>query len=941
MTIINTKASLKRLPLINPIRKSIGSRLFFYVLSGALVGLGSISYFFYQTLEKRAKDEIQGNLSTQVKTVEVELAKAEQSAMSLAAAVRTMHRLGIKETEAYRQLSLESFLFRSPLTTGIGIAQAPYQLIPTRKLYLPYFFIDTNTPNQIGEALPSPFKGIRYVDVASLEDYTQQDYYKLPIEAKRPIWLEPYQWSGITITTYALGVYDDKNNLISYFGPDVNVTALTESIKAPVTWGGGYFTILSKKGNILAYPPNPQKAKELATYKDIPELKTIWQQVDNKEAGMLQSGGMYWAYRRIKGTDWLMLASVPSSVVLTPVLSITIGGALGAGIVLALVVTLFVRRLNQRLKPILNECNKLAVSDNQRTQRLRNFQDVNSTRMLGGHPACPENLTGEDAHPTRYFGYLFNWKSLDQESHTEIDLQHQSISIAQGDELDILQQSFQTMTAQLQASFEELEQRVEERTMELKEAKILADSANQAKSDFLANMSHELRTPLNGILGYAQILGRSKALPEKEKHGVDIIHQCGSHLLTLINDILDLSKIEARKLELSPKALHFPSFLQGVVEICRIRSDEKGLDFHYFYDTNLPQCVAVDEKRLRQVLINLLGNAIKFTDSGSVRFKVECIPNSQVLTACKVRFQIEDTGVGIKSEDINKLFKAFEQVGEQKRKSEGTGLGLAISQQIVELMGGQIQVESQLSVGSNFFFDIEIPIVSDWVELSTVAAGNIIGYEGEKRQILIVDDRWENRAVIVNLLQPLGFEVIEAENGQDGLEKMRQYQPDLVITDLSMPVMDGFDMLRKLRQTEDLQNLKVIVSSASVAQLDQRMSLEAGGDGFLAKPVHAPELYNLLKSYLNIIWKYEQVDTLSSIPTTESTDKLVAPPKEDLEILLKIAQEGRLKKLIEAAGKIVQKSQDYQPFIEKIIQLAKQFKTEIIEEILQNEINNT
>ena len=876
MTITSdTKAILNSAPkYLNPLRKSIGSRLFFYVLSGALVGLGSMSYFFYQTLERYAKDEIQGNLSTQVKTVEVELAKAEQSAMSLAAAVRTMHRLGIQDAEAYRLLSLENFLLRPPLTTGLGVAQAPYKLIPSRKLYLPYFFIDTNTPNQIGEALPPPFTGIRYVDVASLEDYTQQDYYKLPVEARKPIWLEPYQWSGITITTYALPVYDDQNNLISYFGPDVNVTALTESVKAPVTWGNGYFTILSKKGNILAYPPNPQKAKQLSTYKDIPDLNAIWQQIGTKETGLLESGSVYWAYRRIKGTDWLMLAAVPRSVVLAPVLSITIGGALGAGVVLALVVTLFVRRLNQRLKPILNECNSKTITDHQNEAFLN-----------------------------------------------------------KGDELDILQQSFQQMTAQLQTSFEKLEQRVEERTLELKEAKVLADSANQAKSDFLANMSHELRTPLNGILGYAQILERSRALPEKEKHGIDIIYQCGSHLLTLINDILDLSKIEARKLELAPKPVHFPSFLQGVVEICRIRAEQKGIDFNYQPSANLPEGVEIDEKRLRQVLINLLGNAIKFTDQGSVTFKAEVI-NSES-SNYTIHFQIEDTGVGIAVEDVNKLFQAFEQVGEQKRKSEGTGLGLAISQQIVELMGGKIQVKSQLGVGSDFFFDIKLPVAEDWAKMQAAVAGNIIGYEGDRRQILIVDDRWENRAVVVNLLQPLGFDMVEAVDGQDGLEKIRSFKPDLVITDLSMPVMDGFEMLSKLRASEDLKDFIVIVSSASVAQLDQRMSLEAGGNDFLPKPLEATELYDLLARYLGFTWKYEEAET--SLINTEA-NTLVAPPKADLEVLLELAQEGRLKKLAEAAEEIG-KNPDYLLFTNQIIQLSKQFQTEQIENLLQEHID--
>jgi signal transduction histidine kinase len=215
-----------------------------------------------------------------------------------------------------------------------------------------------------------------------------------------------------------------------------------------------------------------------------------------------------------------------------------------------------------------------------------------------------------------------------------LKLQQASEAIATGDldrtieinhinELARLARSFNQMAVQLKTLFTELEDRVVERTLELQQAKEVADNANQAKSDFLANMSHELRTPLNGILGYAQILERSKVLPDKERHGVQIIHQCGSHLLTLINDILDLSQIEARKLELMPKAIHFPSFMQGVVEICRIRADQKGIDFVYYPESNLPEGIESDEKRLRQVLLNLLGNAIKFTDARSVTLKVE------------------------------------------------------------------------------------------------------------------------------------------------------------------------------------------------------------------------------------------------------------------------------------------------------------------------------
>ncbi len=467
--------------------------------------------------------------------------------------------------------------------------------------------------------------------------------------------------------------------------------------------------------------------------------------------------------------------------------------------------------------------------------------------------------------------------------------------------------------------------------MERKRAEALAE-LDRAKSQFLANMSHELRTPLNGILGYAQILKKGKTITDQQKNGLNIIHQCGEHLLNLINDVLDISKIEARKMELYPKNFHFPEFLEAIAEICRIRAEQKGIELIYETLTPIPKAVRADDKRLRQVLINLLGNAVKFTEQGYITFKVGYHQE-------KFRFQVEDTGIGIAKEKLEEIFLPFQQVGEKSREAEGTGLGLTISRQLAELMGGELKVESTLGKGSVFWLDLDLPEV-EWTDVAHISENNIIGFKGLKRKILVVDDKWANRSVLVNMLEPLGFEVLEATDGLDGLNKAHQFQPDIILLDLVMPVMDGFEATRRLRMMPELEGVVVIAISASVFDFDHQQSREVGCDGFLPKPVREADLLEKVRVHLGLEWVYEEIDSkvqLSSEYSGLSTqDSLVVPPAQEVATLLDLAMRGDLKGIIQETTRLEELDQQWVPFATHLRQLAKNFKGKQIRQFLKN-----
>ncbi len=495
-----------------------------------------------------------------------------------------------------------------------------------------------------------------------------------------------------------------------------------------------------------------------------------------------------------------------------------------------------------------------------------------------------------------------------------------------------------------------LEELVRQRTAELEIAKEQAEAASHAKSTFLANMSHELRTPLNAILGYAQIL-QQRPLDAEVIDALNTVQRSGEHLLTLITDILDIAKIEAGRIELFPTQIYFPTFLQDIASIIGARARAKNLSFSFEAIDPLPTGVQADETRLRQILLNLLGNAVKFTDKGQVTLRVgnkkyevrskgekqqgdPLLPTPRF--ASLLRFEVADTGPGILPDQLERIFQPFEQVGEVTRRREGTGLGLTVSRQLVELMGGELHVESPLSLpsgggnrergpGSLFWFEVALPAMEVAVEPAQPSERVITGYTGPRCTVLVVDDIASNRAVLVNLLEPLGFEVFEAADGEQAIHLAREIRPNLILMDRWMPVLDGLEAMRQIRQNPELAEVPIIAVSASVSKEDQARSQEVGYDDFLPKPIHWPDLAAMLAEHLDLEWSYSEEKEEGIQPS-----ELAPPPQEELAILLDLARRGNIRAIRERVAHIETLGEQYVAFARRLHRLAQDFEEQEI-----------
>ncbi|WP_158260747.1 ATP-binding protein [Pleurocapsa sp. CCALA 161] len=459
-------------------------------------------------------------------------------------------------------------------------------------------------------------------------------------------------------------------------------------------------------------------------------------------------------------------------------------------------------------------------------------------------------------------------------------LDNQNITLPRSSviEMNALSNNFEVMSSTIKKNI----QQVKLTNQELQLAKEKSEVANKAKDQFLANISRELKTPLNSIIGYSRLLQKYltvSSLPQSDNRQeskfsgwLENVQREGKHLLNLIDEILDLAKSQAYKTKLYPSSINLDDFLSDLVLFGRRKALEKNILFKFETFGRLPTNIYADEQRLRQVLLNLLNNALKFTDQGQIIFQIGVIYPAQMSNELNdllnsesvnqqsnvyLRFRVADTGIGIARQDLRRIFQPFEQIDKYEFQEVGTGLGLSIGKQLVELMGGKLKVTSELGRGSNFWFDLAFPEIKVTSVINPQSVDEIVGYQGKQRTLLIVDDVKTSRLLLLDLLKPLGFKVLTAKNGQQGLQLALDHQPDLILTDLFMPIKTGFTLIAELRQRNDFANTPIIAISASSFEEVEKQSRASGCNAFVTKPINDQRLLNLLGNNLNLKWIYK------------------------------------------------------------------------------------
>ncbi|MCS6942911.1 MAG: ATP-binding protein [Geminocystis sp.] len=758
-----------------------------------------------------------------------------------------------KKAKLFPQLTFIGYYLQDRRGAGAGRWYSDYDGI----------VVSRHPPNSLADYTHATDGEGNILHLLESDDYDPivDEFYTQTLKAGKPIWSDVYvtEWGregritgGYLAISANQPIFDKQNNkILGVINIDISLDSLGEFLREIKFSPSCDILIVERNGNLVAGAgiPVSWQGKDKKFYRhnlsNLPH--PLWQQLDKfvrEKAGNYKTikqqkdwvfyfqGEKYfisvYPWQDAYGLDWLIIAAVPQSDFLAEINRNIRNTILLSIVVLVTSVYSAIKTAQWLAKPVLQ------------------LEKTASTIASG-------NLSSR-------------------------------IKISGIKELEKLANSFNIMAEKLQDYFEHLEEKVKQRTLELEKAKALAEVASKAKSEFLASMSHELRTPLNAILGFTQLLSRDKSLSKEHLETITIINRSGEYLLTLINDVLDMAKIESGKMTLQTTAVDIHQTLELVREMFRENAHRKNLRLEIRKSQDLPQTVKTDAQKLRQVLVNLVSNAIKFTDKGGVVVSawLDSVEGNGEANRVKLGFAVSDTGVGISPEEIGDLFQPFVQTSAGKNLQKGTGLGLAICKNFVELMGGKITVESERGKGSTFRFYILAELAEQKNPPPTTSTPRVIGISSKRHcKILIADDDKNNRDILTALLKPVGFEVKEAENGKEAVAFWQSWQPHLIWMDLHMPVMDGFAAAATIRHQAG-GNTPVIIALTASSLTEEAIANIPNThlfDEIVRKPFRENVIFETMAKFLGITYIYENREDLGVTHHLTPEDLLVMPPR--------------------------------------------------------------
>ena len=755
-------------------------------------------------------------------------------------------------------------------------------------------------------------------------------WYKAAVKASGTAWSEIYTYFDLSKLAITEGVplYDRQGKLLGVSAVDLSLSRISEFLRTLEVGSTGQTYIVERNGMLVASSASEQpfiKEKDkpqrlLAVNSKEPLIRSSAEYLQQKYGNLNQipeniqlhldiEGKEHWVqitpFSDKFGLDWLIVVVVPESDFMAQIHAntrTTILLCLAALVVSTLLGWLTSRWISQPIRRLSQASQNIASGEIDQKVEIKGTQELTVLAQSFNQMAKQLQIAFAALETTN--------------AELEIRVEQRTAELKESQE-------------QLQQQAQDLEERVRQRTAELLEAKEAAEAADQAKSTFLATMSHELRTPLNAILGFTQLMKSDASLSPSYRENLNIISRSGEHLLALINDILDMSKIESGRMLLMENCFDFYHLLDSVEQMFQLQATQKGLTLQFERSPEVPQYVSTDERKLRQILINLIGNALKFTQRGGVivrvliangslligkeednsNYQLPSFPGSARERNYRLHFEIQDTGCGIPVEEIEDLFEPFVQSKTNRGFQEGTGLGLPISRAFVRLMGGDLTlVGTAVGEGTTFAFDIQVALAAAAQVEMTAPLRRVIGLEAFQPtyRLLVVEDGWENRQLLVKLLQPLGFEVKEAVNGLEALEILENWKPHLIWMDLRMPVMDGYEATQQIRAKLEGEAMAIIALTAHVFKEERAAILSAGFDDCVSKPFREAELFAAMSQHLGVRYIYEELTTseTSKEENVMSGEDLASLPAEWLKNLEQAIFMGDLNLMEDAIAQI-------------------------------------